>query len=98
MILFVVIPGVYFLAPAYMAGLLAVVLTRRLPWYLRVLAMLVLPALSALLCRTLVEGFGVARTMTGTVIAGLLVSLAALQWEDRRRARHPAAVARPAVR
>ncbi|MGW4651662.1 hypothetical protein [Kitasatospora sp. NPDC004289] len=94
----VAIAGAYFLAPAYVAGLLAVVLTRRLPWYLRVLAMLVLPALSALLCRPLVEGLGVARTMIVTVIVGLLVSLAALQWEDRRRARRPQEVARPAVR
>lgn len=90
--------GACFLAPAYLAGLLAVVLTRRLPWYLRVLAMLVLPALSALLCRTLVHAIGVPRTMIATVIAGLLVALAALHWEDRRRARRPQEVARPAVR
>lgn len=87
LIVAVLCAGAYFLAPAYLAGLLAVMLTRRVPWYLRVLAMLLLPALSALLCRPLVHALGVPRTMIATVIAGLLVSLATLQWEDRRRGR-----------
>ncbi|MFJ8045207.1 hypothetical protein ACIRBX_32360 [Kitasatospora sp. NPDC096147] len=90
----VVLPALYFLAPAVVAGWLAVLLTRRLPWYVRLIAMPLLPALSTPLCRTVAEAFGLPRAMIGTVIAGLLAALAALHREERRRPQ--AARARPA--